>query len=173
MKFKRLSKFDIVVLALCGLAVATYFYSRGPSESQMIAKYHRQKAEFEQIRLMLQKDSNVFVISERWVRAQDSFGKDGQWLGELPLNISESRLALYRERLKNLGLASVRSNPELGQVTFYQFGGGFTDTSWSIGYLWSQKPPSPLVKSAYHQMPGQNHSHYSRLQDKWYIYHHR
>lgn len=145
------------------LALFYFFYWRAPSEGEMIAKFQGRKAEFEQIRLMLGQDKDVETIGWNWVNGKD--------YGHLPHNISESRIALYRSRLKSLGFDRVDSYD--GQVQLEQFGGGFTDTTWGIGYIWSAKPPSPLVESAYSSRPNRDHWQYSRLQGNWYLYHRR
>ena len=92
-------------------------------------------------------------------------------LEPMPLKVSQSRLALYRSRLKALGFDSIRARQTPNIVTLRQFGGGFMDTSWSIGYVWYEKPPKSLVKSAYHQMPMRDNTNLSRIEGNWYIYH--
>ena len=142
----------------------------------MIAKFHQRKAEFEQIRLMLKQDKNVQTIGGDWVTAKygDKNGKqpEGVELHELPLNISQNRIALYRSRLRKLGFSRVDSSYK-GPVQLEEFGGGFTDTSWGIGYMWSAKPLTPLVKSAYSERPDKDHWHFSHIEGNWYMYHRR
>lgn len=169
----KLSKGVIFVLAIVALLVARWFFFRAPSESQMIASFHAHKAEFEQIRLMMAADdlSAVGPDSASAQPRQVPPGGGVTGLELMPLNVSESRLALYRSRLKTLGLYSVSADNLKNRVRFIQFGGGFTDTVWHIGYMWCKDTPKPLVKSAYHQMPGQNNTHFSRIEGNWYIYH--
>ena len=130
----------------------------------MIAHFRAHRAEFEQLHLMLAQDKNVHVIGPDWV--------DAQWgdKSALPLNVSDARLARYRALLKQLGMITVVVDAERQRVRLERFGGGFTDTSWSIGYSWSRDTPKPLVNSAYHQYPGKDKIHYSRIEGDWYIY---
>ena len=171
----KLSKPQIFGLFVLALFAVHYLFFRAPSEAQMIAKFHQRKAEFKQIRLMLGQDRNVETIGSDWVRAKygDKNGNqpEGVDLHELPLNISPQRIALYRERLRALGFSRVDSYN--GGVQLPEFGGGFTDTTWGIGYMWSAKPLNPLVKSAYSQMPKRDHWHYSYIEGNWYLYHRR
>ena len=155
----------------CLLALYYFFFFRAPTEGEMIAKFHQRKAEFEQIRLMLEQDKNVETIGPSWVEAKSSVEKDYVDSHKLPLSISESRIALYRSRLKNLGFSRV--NAYKGRIQLEEFGGGFTDTSWGIGYIWSAQPPTPLVESAYSSRPQKDYWHYSRLEGNWYLYHRR
>lgn len=46
----------------CLLALCYFFFFRAPSEAEMIAKFQQRRAEFEQIRLMLQQDQNIDEI---------------------------------------------------------------------------------------------------------------
>lgn len=163
---KPLSRWMRVFLITGSLLALRYYFFRAPSEGEMIAKFHERRAEFEQIRLMLQQDKNVETIGPNWVRPRWENDAD------LPLNISASRIALYRSRLKSLGFDRVDSYD--GKVQLCQFGGGFTDTTWYIGYVWSANPLTPLVKSAYYSKPGRdNHCYYSRLEGNWYMYYRR
>ena len=174
MKFK-LSKGKIFLLLIIGLIAVHFVFFRAPSEAQMIAKFHAHKAEFEQIRLMMEED-NVREIGPNWVemRYKKISAENGSFnLEELPLKASPARLALYRSRLKALGLDSARLDQFKNRIRLYQFGGGFTDTSWSIGYAWSKNAPKPLVKSAYNQMPGREGMNFSRIEGDWYLYHSR
>ncbi|RYF45656.1 MAG: hypothetical protein EOO38_15630 [Cytophagaceae bacterium] len=175
MRSQRFSKLQIFSGLIVVLFAIHYLFFRAPSEAQMLAMFHQRKAQFEQIRLMIKQDRNVEAINEKWVtgRYGDKNGNqpEGVDLHELPINISPKRIALYRARLKALGFSGV--NARHGRVQLVEFSGGFTDTSWGIGYVWSAKPLTPLVKSAYYQMPGQNHWHYSRIEGNWYMFHMR
>ncbi len=180
MKSKRFSKLKIFGLAILGLVAVHYIFFRAPSEAQMIAKFHQRKAEFEQIRLMLKQDKNVGTIGNNWIEAQlgpdkiqsPKNKKQGiVTLHRLPLNLSASRIALYRSRLRKLGFSRVDAHD--GRVQLEQFGGGFTDTTWGIGYMWSAKPLTPLVKSAYWERPNKDDRHFSHIEGNWYMYHRR
>ena len=165
MKPKKLSKFQKFLLFCLALFAIHRIWFRAPSEAEMIAKFHQHKAEFEQIRLMLQQDKNVAAIGSDWVRAEWDEKKDR----DFPLNVSEERLRLYRSRLKKLGVSTAVSLRD-GRSQFSQFGGGFADTTWGIGYFYSEKTPTPLVKSAYKQRPPRDNRCYSRIESHWYIF---
>lgn len=174
MKFKR-SKGKIFLLLILSAFAIHYLFFRAPSEAQMIAKFHEHKAQFEQLRLMMEED-NIRVIGPNWVEMRYKEIPRGNGISdlvELPMNVSSARLALYRSRLKSLELDSARLDQFKNRIRFYQFGGGFTDTSWSIGYAWCKNTPKPLVKSAYNQMPGREGLIFSRIEGDWYIYHRR
>lgn len=137
MKSKRFFKLKVFGLIILGLVAVHYIFFHAPSEAQMIAKFHKHKVGFEQIRLMLKQDKNVETIGVDWVRAKygDKNGEqlEGVDLHELPLNVSANRIALYRSRLRELGSSRVDSYK--GRVQLAEFGGGFTDTTWAIGYI--------------------------------------
>ena len=175
MKGKRFSKLKIFASVVLIVVAVHYIFFRAPSEAQMLTKFHQHKAEFEQIRLMLKHDKNVETIGNDWVTAKygdkDGNQPDGVDLHELPLNITQSRIKLYRLRLKKLGFSRVDSND--GTVHFGEFGGGFADTTWGIGYIWSAKPLTPLVKSAYYARPARDHWVFSHIEGNWYMYQRR
>lgn len=153
----------------CGLFLAAVgalrVVNRALSEVEMVAKLRRHRAEFEQIRLMLRKDNNVEIIGPDWTMAKP--GKNG----ELSLGIFPARLALYRECLGRLDFRTVYS--QSGRVRFEEFGGGLTDTSWGIGYVWSATPPAPRVKSAYTVRPPRDKMHFSPIDGHWFLYQRR
>ena len=174
MKFKW-SKGKVFWLLILGAVAVHFLFFRAPSQAQMIAKFGAHRAQFEQIRLMMEED-DIRVIGPNRVemRYKRIPAGDGIFnLVELPLKASPARIALYRSRLKALGLHSALLDQFKNRIRFYQFGGGFTDTSWSIGYAWCKETPKPLVKSAYNQMPGKAGIHFSRIEGDWYIYHRR
>lgn len=119
----------------------------------------------------MQQDKNVQMISDDWVEAKYSEEKDGVEMHELPLNVSQKRIELYRSRLHQLGFA--RINSYQGRIHMAEFGGGFTDTTWSIGYIWSATPLSPIVQSAYEQQPNRDEWHISPIEGNCYLYHRR
>jgi len=162
----RLSKILLCVIVVLCFVTVHFIFFRAPSEINMIHKFHQRKGDFEQIRLMLKEDKNVATIGSFWVT-----GKWSEEKGELSPYLSTKRLALYRSRLKDLGFSRVDSDD--GYIQLEQFGGGFTDTSWGIGYIWSATTPVPIVKSAYNQRPPQNTWCYSRIEGNWYIYQRR
>jgi len=169
MKFKW-SKGKIFLLLILGAFAIHFLFFRAPSEAQMIAKFHANKAQFEQLRLMLAHDKNVKDIGPDWTNAKYKKMPDGVEMPQLPLNVSDKRFALYRARMKQLGISMLLVDERRDLVRFSVFGGGFTDTSWSIGYVYSKNIPNPLVKSAYYQMPGREGIHFSRIEGNWYIY---
>ena len=169
MKFKW-SKGKIFLLAITGLVAIHFVFFRAPSERQMIAKFHAHKAEFEQLRLMLAHDKNVKDIGPDWTNAKPDFNSKGEATRDLPLNVPDDRLALYRHRMKNLGIANLYVYDQKHQIHFSLFGGGFADTTWDIGFAYSQKTPKTLVKSAYNEMPGKEGINFSRIEGDWYIY---
>jgi hypothetical protein len=181
MKSKRFFKLQVFGLIVLGLIVIHYLFFRAPSEVQMLNKFHQRKAEFEQIRLMLEHDRNVQTIGWDWVTPKLGPSKAGPVksgprkgaveMHELPLNLSKSRIALYRSRLKKLGFDRVDSKN--GCVFMAEFAGGFGGHTWAIGYIWSAKPLKPLVKSAYAVMPMKDHWHYSHIEGNWYMFHRR
>ncbi len=132
----------------------------------MIARFHEHRTEFEQLRAMLQRDSQVRFISATSFDTTDWSGSTSQ--------ISPQQLAKYRALMQQLGLSAiVRLTSRGGYFRFEVFGGGFTDTSWGIGYAWGYKPLTPLVQSAYNQMPRRDRQHFSPIEGHWYIYHRR
>ena len=175
MKFKW-SKGKIFLLVSLSLVAVHFLFYRAPSESQMKEKLQARKSEFEQLRLMLSTDTNVRIITQGWTDAKYKKMPDGVESYQLPLNVSAKRLALYRERMKRLGISNLHVDERRNLVRFALFGGGMTDTSWSIGYAYGTETPKALVKkvvvkSAYNQMPGQGGIHFSRIEGDWYIYH--
>ncbi len=174
MKFKW-SKGKIFVLAILALVTIHWLFFRALSEAQMIAKFHAHKAEFEQLRLMV-ADKNVQVIAKNWTEAKHKnipLGVEVKGSTKLPLNISKDRLLLYRKRMNDLGIIKVVGYDQSRQIRFSLFGGGWTDTTWGIGYAWCKDTPKPLVKSAYNQMPGRDKIHFSRIEGDWYLYQYR
>lgn len=166
MKLSRaIWRVTFVLTVLAAVAVLYLLFDRPPSQAKMLANFRQHRARFEELRTMIQHDRNVTTIGPDWVTAAY---EDGRYL---PTDVSSQRLALYRSRLKTLGFSRIDNYH--GCVQLEQFGGGFTDTTWGIRYFWSPVPPSPLVASAYHQVPRRDHRHFTRIGGNWYLYHRR
>lgn len=148
--------------------VIRYTFFRAPSESQMLAHFRTHKTEFEQLRSMLQQDKQISIIGSDWMRGRDmSIVDTPEQMG-----ISVERLAQYRALMNKLGVAPISGfGSRENYFQFNVFGGGFTDTTWSIGYAWSSKTPENIVPSAYNSMP--RHRCHSRIVGDWYIFHRR
>jgi hypothetical protein len=165
----RLKALGLLIFA--GLMVYFLFF-RAPSEARMLNKFHQHKAEFEEIRLMLAQDKCIATIGPDWVQAKYAPSKNSINWHEMPLTVSAGRIEPYRSRLRELGLSRVDCSLD-GSIHLAQLGGGFTDTTWSIGYYWSAKPPRPLVNSAYAQRPPRDKWDFSRIEGNWYLYQRR
>jgi hypothetical protein len=87
------------------------------------------------------------------------------------VGISKQRLAQYHSTMNKLGVVPISGDDDYAQ--FDVFGGGFADTTWSIGYAWSKQPPKAIVKSAYNTMPMRERRVHSHIEGNWYIYHRR
>jgi len=126
----------IIIVIIIGIAVIHYAFFRDPSESQMLTNFTEHKVQFEQLRLMLGHDKKVGGISP------DGFVDKGSWhYNSLKdTGISQQRLDEYRKLMKASGVTYIgRLSYKKGYLRFYVFGGGMTDTSWSIGYAWSEQ----------------------------------
>lgn len=165
---KKFRVLKILIIIVIGIVVIHYTFFRAPSESQMLANFKGHKAQFEQLRLMLEHDKKVGNISP------DGFVDKGLWHYNslLDSGLSQQRLDKYRKLMKICGVSNIgRLGYKEGYYRFIVFGGGFTDTSWSIGYAWSEQKPSHIVKSAYNTIySGWCHS---PIEGHWYIYHMR
>jgi hypothetical protein len=164
---KRFRVLKIFIVILIGIAAIHYAFFRAPSESQMLANFKEHKIQLEQLRSMLQQDRKVQAIAFDWFSGtgvpDDSLKSAG---------ISQQRLDAYRKLMKIFGVSLIgRLGGKKGYFKFAVFGGGMTDTSWSIGYAWSEDTPSHIVKSAYNTVySGWCHS---PIEGHWYIYHMR
>jgi hypothetical protein len=160
-------KLKIFLLIVVGLIAVKYIFFRAPSEAQMIAHFKTHKTEFEQLRSMLQQDKKIFDIGSDWLSSRDGTGDSLTDTGITQQRLNQYRILMDKLNVSPIGRFSSREN----YFRFSVFGGGFTDTTWSIGYVWSDKTPENIVPSAYNTMP-RNRSH-SRIEGKWYIYHRR
>lgn len=162
------NKKRIFVFFIAILIVTFYIRSRAPSEARMIANFREHKAQFEQLRLMIQQDKRVRSLSSGWLSDQNMNSTDDP----MSLGISKQRWARYQSLLKSVGADSISNRNNY--IRFYVFGGGFTDTSWSIGYAWSAEPPPIMVESAYwHKPTMRDKIYHSRIENGWYIYNRR
>ncbi len=101
MKSKKPTKFQKFLLFVFAVFVIHRVFFRAPSEAEMIAKFRGHKAEFEQIRLMLQQDKNVAAIGPDSVRAAS--GPDEI---QSPQNIKQGIISMHELPLIASGLTA-------------------------------------------------------------------
>lgn len=163
MKGKVFRKFRKIVACLALTICARLALVRSPSDQQMRNNFQTRAAKFEQIRTMMANDRSVATVAQGWTQTSQ---------GEMQSNqLSPDRVALYRSIMKELGV--VRVDQHNGRVQLAVWGGGLGDTTWSIGYVWSDKALAPLVSSAISQRPARDKWHFSPLGRSWFLYQHR
>ena len=147
----------VAVAALLFFAWKWWF--RAPSEAQLKARFVEQRADFEQLRKMIEHDAPASGIKM-------SVSRDGDFTRGASL--APARIQRYQVLLKNLGATSVHGRCD--DFHFSIFGGGFTDTTWGVGYAFSRQKPKRIVPSAYSGFAGRDEWIYSLLKDDWYLY---
>jgi len=162
MEKRSLRRWGIVLIfGLASLALKWWFAA--PSEEQLKARYVEHRAEFEELRELVQADApddlGGLHISGNYARTDQG------------PSLSASRVARYRALMKSVGVESING----GKTRFRMavFGGGFTDTSWSIGYAFSRRKPEIVVPSVYRWGARQNHTAFAPLSENWYLYNSR
>ncbi len=165
----RFFKIFLLIVVLAFITHRVFFSA--PSEAQMIAHFRAHRAEFEQLRVMLQQDTQVFEIGNDWVSSRQSSSIDTL----ANAGISQQRLNAYHALMKQLSVTPIgRLSSGTDYFQFNVFGGGFADTTWSVGYVWSKNPPGNIVASAY-QLSGAMRGNrvHSVLEGDWYIFQRR
>ena len=161
----------LVFLALCGAFLVYKWGNRAPSEAKMVAHFHKNRADFERLQKLLENRFDEVSIGRDWSRGA-VYVPPGAYVQEVEERVlPESYVRECRVLIEKLDVSMAHRRTTTSR--FPVFGGGFTDTSWSIGYAYSKTVPKNLVKLAYHTMPGQNKAAYSRIDGRWYLYHRR
>lgn len=162
MEKRSLQRWAIVLIfGLAFLALKWWFAA--PSEEQLKARYVEHRAEFEELRALVQADApnDVGRVGISFDYAQNDQGT----------SLSVSRVARYRALMKSVGVESIGGRGNKFRMGV--FGGGFTDTSWSIGYAFSRRKPEIVVPSVYRWGARQNHTAFAPLSENWYLYNSR
>ncbi len=164
----------LTLILLPIIAFAAFYFSRSqgvPSEAEMISNVQKNRAAFQQLVEMAHSDNLLSAGSLHGLKLKklrtDEFKR---------VEISQARLKQYQALLKQVGAKRIDYSLSRGTCRFYVFGGGFTDTSWSIGYAWARKPTTAMkiVPSAYSQQ-GQmrDTTVHSIIEKDWFIFHSR
>ncbi len=147
-----------IVLSIIVLLLGLKWWSLPPSEDQLKARFVEHRAEFEVLRSMVQADAPHISLHT----LQNSIQRDDN--SALP----PARVQRYQALMQTLHIWRIDGNKE--RFRMYVFGGGFTDTSWSIGYAFSRKRPQKIVSSAYKRQFVRDTTVYSPLDGNWYLY---
>ena len=124
---KRLWRLAVIAAALL-LFVRS---QRAPSEAEMLADFQQHRAVFQRLVAMARADHLDYLSGQHGFT--DAHNK------ALP----QARFDQYQKLLQQTRATHIilyHSRPSV--YTFPVFGGGMTDTSWAVGYAWSDKPLS-------------------------------
>lgn len=125
----------------------------------LIQKFHRDRAEFENLRSMLERDSYIFRIDDNWSD---------------PANLSDEILTKYRRMFKQLGIPRGfynRRNPL--RIELIASSQGWVTSGSTKGYEYRETKPESLEESL-DQFHDGTVTHwtqaYRHIEGNWYLY---
>ncbi|HTA95822.1 MAG TPA: hypothetical protein VK769_06830 [Verrucomicrobiae bacterium] len=132
--------FLFVVLALGG---CIYFAApRPPKEAKLIQNFNEHRADFEQLRDMLQADTNLTRVANWGIETRKPF-----FLGYPPGgNFSVDRFNKYLALFKETGaLAAARGEGKNADASIFVWAWGFAGDTRHIGICWLDEQPTNQI----------------------------
>ncbi len=133
----------------------------------MLANFRQHKAVL-QILVSMARQDNLTYLGDTFGRRNIVITGKNEWK---EVDISKNRQVQYRALMEQSGVHTIAYQHHI--CRFIVFAGGFTDTSWTVGYAWAQKPviPMTIVPSAYYdQTKMRGTTVYSEIENGWFIY---
>ncbi len=131
------------------------------SDANLIRTFHAQKATFAQLLSMIQTDQGLERVDEDWTFPD-------------PPPITQERVGLYRELLKNIGcVRGFESFQNKSGIRFIASANGLATGGSSKSYYFHKggSAPSPLVADLDSYRPGHDRTYaaYRHIEGNWYL----
>lgn len=159
------------VLSSCG-------GDRTPTDTTLIERFEKHRAEFEALRQMVQSDQGLVRVDDTWTKPEDP----------TTIGVTAARIADYRARFRALGIPrgfQAYGGPD--HILFLAWVQGITVAGSAKGYAWCEKTPDDVVPDldaaweANHQeylkKNRQQSNHwekhldlYRHIEGKWYLH---
>ena len=160
-----------LVAAVLALAAANW---RTTSDEAVRARFFAHRADFERLVAMANEDNHLIRIAPDFTWLDD----DSSWPRK-DVGISVLRWNDYRQLFQRVGAKDgVLKGTSPTRVIFPIASGGLVPTGFAKGFVYSQAPLSPVLKSLDKRPPdelfdGPDHNHvlvYKPVEGHWYIY---
>ncbi len=175
MKHIRL-KIVVLVLGLCVVAVfaSIAVWLSFPSDKSLRARFLAHRADFEKLTIMANEDSRLTRIAPDFTWLDDNVAWPRKDIG-----ITKERWNEYRQLFHTTGASiGIDKGINPSRIFFPIVSRGIVPTGATKGFVYSQAPLSPVLKSLDKAPPdelyeGPDHNHvlvYKLIEDHWYIY---
>ncbi len=149
--------------AVCGLAVAMLFAlpisGPHPSDDEMIRSFREHKQDYETLLQMFQLDAGLDRLGDL----------AGDWPeNPVDVGVDEARLTRYRSLMLQLDVHSLERYID-NQVLFVTSTFGLAVSGSMKGYVYSEKPPTPLVGDTERDAVGPIGEVYRHIEGGWYL----
>ncbi len=142
--------FKLLAMAfLCVVVLIFFFAPRPPKEAKLIQNFNEHRIAFEQLRDMLQADTNLSRVASWGVDTRQP-----QFLGyPTEQNFPTKRFLQYLALLQQAnGYVGVRSDGNHADVGVVIWGRGFAGSTRHIWIYWMDKPPTNREAITYTQI---------------------
>lgn len=148
-----------IVLGLSASVLYRVVYPAHPTDEALAERLLRHRAELDALAEMVRTDQLNQVTD------------DGEYQGQAQHTLAPERLALYRTRLRVVGVRLIVDRHDEGLLFMVNARGMATAGSYK-GYVLSVDQPAPLVNSldAPTQANSQHKTIYKAIVDHWYLY---
>lgn len=133
-----------------------------PSDEVLISNFNAYEAEFGKLLRMFQEDKQLERVSD-FTRPENPES----------INISQERIAQYRQMFKKLGLtAGIEGYQEKEMIWFHASTQGLSVTGSSKGYVYTTNKPEKVVDNLdnYKSEDGKSFRAFRQIEDNWYLY---
>src|SRR5579872_1012027 len=130
-----------LVVASALLIVGYGWLTGPPSDATLERQFPGREADLRQLVLMAQQDKHLDRIAPdfTWLDTDASWPRAN-------VGLSHERWNRYRELFRHVGLP-VGIEEDTGAIFFPIYNAGIVPAGFSKGYVYSEKPPSPIVES--------------------------
>jgi hypothetical protein len=143
-----------------------------PSDARLESNFHRRKSEFETLVRMAREDTQLHAVSAVRTLHVDDAGHPLNGVGTSPERWNE-----YRRLFKEVGVPAFNRNSDYpGAIFLPADASGIVSAEVIKGYVYSQEPLSPLVKTLDHGIPPELSTWrratiaFKKVDQNWYLY---
>jgi glutamine cyclotransferase len=160
----------LFICALCFEAFWTHVHSIPPSDAALVKQFYDHRSDFEKLRAMLQKDSNICEVATYGVSTTNRNEIDP--LTPAMAGLTQAHYEEYLATLKKAG-ASLAFHKD-GEFVFLVKRWGFAGEGWGIAVLSRDIEPTKEIRSLddFSKRPLPESEIYRHVEANWYLWMH-
>ncbi|HLY98564.1 MAG TPA: hypothetical protein VKT33_05810 [Candidatus Angelobacter sp.] len=158
-----------LILILAGLFISLHYIDQPPAETKLIARFYAHRVTYEQLRDMLQTDTQVLTVANWGIETTKSVAIIIPPEDNFPITRYHEYLALLKE-VDAVGVFRERKQGS-AEISIDVWASGFGGDTRHVNICWLEHVPRNQVPSldSYYKTPKPHSPVVRHIEDNWYL----